>query len=151
MEIREVSPHEAPMDLLLEADPSPERIGAYLNRSRSFVAFEEGKPVGICVLEPLSPGVRELVNIAVLPERQREGIGTALLREAVARARAEGAWRIEVGTGSFGHPLAFYQKEGFRASSIERNFFTENYPEPIYEDGIRLRDRIRLVLEWPLP
>ena len=36
---------------------------------------------------------------------------------------------------------------GFRVSSVEKDFFLENYPEPLYEDGIRHTDMLRLTLD----
>lgn len=39
---------------------------------------------------------------------------------------------------------ALYQKCGFRIVGIDRDFFTDHYPEPIYENGIWCRDMIRL-------
>ena len=55
---------------------------------------------------------------------------------------------LEVGTGSFGYQLSWYQRAGFRVFAIERDFFLENYPEPIYECGIQLKDMLRLALEY---
>ncbi len=55
---------------------------------------------------------------------------------------------MEVGTGSFGYQLAFYQRHGFRVTSIDRDFFARNYPEPIFEDGIQLFDMLRLTLRY---
>ena len=51
-----------------------------------------------------------------------------------------------MGTGTFGYQLAFYQRQGFRATGIDRDFFVKNYPEPIFEDGIQLFDMLRLTL-----
>ena len=98
---------------------------------------------------PLGPEVCELMSIAVAPDAQRRGIGTALLRRVISTLAAGGTRRLEVGTGSFGHQLAFYQREGFRVERIDRDFFVRNYPEAIVEDGIRLRDMLRLALELP--
>ena len=33
-------------------------------------------------------------------------------------------------------------------TGIDRDFFVRNYPEPIFEDGIQLFDRLRLTLEF---
>ncbi|EXJ14911.1 acetyltransferase, GNAT family [Imhoffiella purpurea] len=55
--------------------------------------------------------------------------------------------RLEVGTGTFGYQLAFYQREGFRVDAIEKDFFLSNYDGPIYEDGIQLKDMLRLALD----
>jgi len=55
---------------------------------------------------------------------------------------------MEVGTGTFGYQLAFYQRHGFRVTAIDRDFFVQNYPEPIFEDGIQLHDMLRLTLRF---
>ncbi|WP_210768849.1 GNAT family N-acetyltransferase [Zestomonas carbonaria] len=136
------------MDLLLEADPSREKIEGYLPRSRCFVATLDGAPAGVYVVLETAPAEYELMNIAVAPHLQGKGIGTTLLRHAIATVRELGARRLEVGTGTFGHQLAYYQREGFRVSRVDRDFFLENYPEPIYENGIQHKDMLRLVLEY---
>lgn len=86
------------------------------------------------------------MNIAVAPSRQQRGIGTTLLGHVISVFREEGACRLEVGTGTFGYQLAFYQRQGFRVTGIDTNFFLTNYPEPIFEDGIQLKDMLRLTL-----
>lgn len=148
MQIREVPPTEVPLEILLEADPSLEKINAYLHRSRCFVAKIEDKPVGAYVVLLISPGVYELMSIAVSPNYQQKGIGAKLLKCAVAAVRDWGARRLEVGTGTFGYQLAFYQREGFRAFALERDFFLKNYKDPIYENGIRHKDRLRLAVDY---
>jgi ribosomal protein S18 acetylase RimI-like enzyme len=151
MRIEEVPPSQAPLQILLEADPSAGRIEGYLGRSRCFVATIDGGPVGAYVLQETAPRVVELMSIAVAPDRQRAGIGSRLLRHAVATARELGARRVEVGTGTFGYQLAWYQRAGFRVEAVLRDFFLDNYDEPIVENGIQHRDMLRLavVLEEP--
>ena len=107
-----------------------------------------GKPVGAYVVQRMDPGIYELMSIAVSPEQQRKGIGTILLKHAVATFGDLDARRLEVGTGSFGYQLAWYQREGFRVFAVERDFFLEHYPEPIYEQGIQLKDMLRLAVEY---
>ena len=136
------------MEILLEADPSVEKIEAYLPGSRCFVAILQGTPVGAYVVQRIAPAVYELMSIAVSPECQRKGIGSKLLRHAVTTVRDMGARRLEVGTGTFGYQLAWYQREGFRVCAIERDFFLVNYEEPIYEHGIQLKDMLRLAVEY---
>ena len=99
-------------------------------------------------MKGIAPGIYELMSIAVSPRQQQKGIGTILLKHAVATVRDLGARRLEVGTGTFGYQLTWYQREGFRVFAIERNFFLENYPEPIYEQGIQLKDMLRLATEY---
>lgn len=148
MEIYEIPPAEAPLNLLLEADPSLQKINSYLSRSRCVVANVRGETVGVYVVLEISPGVYELMNIAVSPDHQQKKIGSKLLRHAIATVSEWGANRLEVGTGAFGYQLAFYQREGFRVFAVERDFFLKNYEEPIYEAGIQHKDMLRLALEY---
>ena len=94
---------------------------------------------------PTRPGTVELVNIAVAEHEQGKGVGKQLVNDAIRQARAEGYRTIEIGTGSTGVvQLALYQKCGFRMTGIDRDFFVRHYEEEIYENGIRLRDMVRL-------
>lgn len=149
MQIDEIAPAEAPMDLLLEADPSEQKVKGYLDRCRCFAATVDRSVVGVCLLARISEDEYELMNISVAPSLQQQGIGTALLRHVIAAARAMGAKALAVGTGTFGYQLAFYQRQGFRASGINRGFFLDNYPAPLFEDGIQHKDMLRLTLEFP--
>lgn len=148
MEIQEVPNTEAPIELLLEADPSVDKIKAYLPASRCFAAILQGKPVGAYVVQCIAPAVYELMSIAVSPEYQRKGIGSKLLKHAVTTVHDMGARRLEVGTGTFGYQLAWYQREGFRVFAVERDFFLVNYEEPIYENNIQLKDMLRLAVDY---
>ena len=147
--IQEIPIAEAPMELLLLADPAEDKIRSYLQGSRCFVASRGGVVVGGCVVQPRGAESYELMSIAVLPEHQKLGYGTALLRWVIDFYRRQGALQLEVGTGTFGYQLAFYQRHGFRATSIDHDFFVKNYPEPIFEDGIQLLDMLRLTLRYP--
>ncbi|MFC4727174.1 GNAT family N-acetyltransferase [Coralloluteibacterium thermophilus] len=148
LSVREVPADEAPMALLMLADPSEEKIRAYLPGSRCFVGSSDGSDVAACVVLPRDAGTYELMSISVRPDRQQRGHGTALLKWVLAFFGRLGARRMEVGTGTFGHQLAFYQRQGFRVARIDRDFFVDNYPEPIFEDGIRHLDMLRLVREY---
>ncbi|WP_232424167.1 GNAT family N-acetyltransferase [Imhoffiella purpurea] len=147
MMIEEVTGSEVPMGLLLQADPSKEKVEGYLSRSRCFVAILKGQVVGACIVQPVSADVQELMNISVAPEYQRSGIGRKLLQHVIVSTRRAKVKRLEVGTGTFGYQLAFYQREGFRVDAIEKDFFLSNYDGPIYEDGIQLKDMLRLALD----
>lgn len=147
MHIEEIAPADAPVPLLLEADPSWKKVQGYLPQSRCFAAKVNGEIVGCAVLLPLGQGTYELMNISVLTAQQKRGIGSALLRQVIEVARKEGVHRLEVGTGSFGYQLAFYQKVGFRVFAVDRDFFLRNYETAIFEDGIQLKDMLRLGME----
>lgn len=145
--IVDVRAHEAPMDLLLLADPSKEKLDGYLGRGTCRVALDATDVLGVYVVTETGHGVYELMNIAVSEAHQKRGVGAALLRDAIALVRASGGRRLELGTGTFGHQLTFYQREGFRAYAVARDFFLENYPEPIFELGIQHKDMLRLAIE----
>jgi len=147
MNIKEISPELVPQKLLLEADPSIERINQYLEDSLCYVAVLQEEIVGVCVLKPLDKNRIELFNIAVLPEKQKSGIGSELLQFALDRLREKKFESVELGTGTFGYQLAFYQRFGFRVDSILKDHFINNYDEPIFENGIQLKDMLRLILK----
>lgn len=145
--ICEIPWRKAPMELLLEADPNPEKILAYLPQTLCIGIKKSEGIIGVCVLLETGENVFELMNIAILPRLQKQGCGRRLLQETIRFARKKGAKRLELGTGSFGYQLAFYQREGFRVFKIEKDFFLINYPEPIHELGIQLKDMLRLYLD----
>ncbi|AQU82637.1 MAG: GNAT family N-acetyltransferase [Halomonas sp.] len=148
MKIEEVSGSKVPIKILLEADPSVERVRSYLEYSKCYVATLGGEEIGAYVLKELSLGIYELMSIAVAPEFQRRGYGSELLSHAVISAKDLGAYRLELGTGTFGYQLAYYQKAGFRPFSLEIDFFLENYEEPIFENGIQHKDMMRMAITF---
>jgi len=147
--IHEIPTADAPMELLLLADPSIDKIRSYLPKSKCFVASINGAVVGACIVQPIGAGAHELMSIAIQPAHQKSGYGAALLKWVINFFRESGASQIEVGTGTFGYQLAFYQRHGFRVTTIDRDFFVNNYPEPIFENGIQLFDMLRLTLRYP--
>jgi ribosomal protein S18 acetylase RimI-like enzyme len=146
MHIRKLDTQERPpMELLLLADPSRHLVEEYISRGQCFVAVQADSIIGVYVLLPTRPETVELVNVAVSENEQGKGIGKRLVLHAVDQAKAQGYRTIEVGTGSTGVvQLALYQKCGFRMTGIDRDFFVRHYKEEIYENGIRLRDMVRL-------
>ncbi len=146
MIIRKLQPDEPfPMELLLLADESLELVEEYIQRGQCFVAEADQLIIGEYVLLPTRPATVELVNIAVNESWQGRGIGKQLVNHAVKHARILGYQTIEIGTGNSGFgQLALYQKCGFRMVGIDRDFYVRHYAEEIYENGIQLRDMVRL-------
>jgi ribosomal protein S18 acetylase RimI-like enzyme len=131
-----------PYELLLLADPSITVINEYLKLSDIFVAKQNEKIIGVIVVLPLTAETAEIKNIAVDPEFQGKGIGSFLIEQVVQTALFNNQKNICIGTAnsSIGQ-LYLYQKLGFE---IKRNFFLENYTEPIYENGIQAKHMIVL-------
>ncbi len=139
------------LDLLLLADPSREMVLGYLYSGYLFAMFDDDAVDGVIHLLPLvttdlEQKTIEIKNIAVQP--QGRGYGKELIRYALQFCKEQGYHKVIVGTGNSGiDNLAFYQKAGFRFQSIIRDFFTSQYPEPIFEHGIQCRDMIMLELD----
>lgn len=140
-------PEELPWELLLDADPSRARVESYLSDTLTRIAKHDDEVIGVYALKQLDATTYELMNIAVAEPYQRTGLGRRLLGHAIGLAESAGARVIDVGTGnsSFG-ALRFYQRAGFRIVGVEPDYFTNNYAEPIVEDGIRCVDMVRLRL-----
>ncbi|MGG3130739.1 GNAT family N-acetyltransferase [Bacillus pumilus] len=150
IQIRPLSRDQSlPMDLLLLADPSKEKVLAYVQSGSCYAAFHEEDVIGVYVLSSLSQHTVEIMNVAVKESWQGKGIGKQLIHHAIAEAKAAGFHRIEIGTGNSSiQQLALYQKCGFRLTSIDRDFFLKHYDEPIYENGIQCMDMVRLSLTF---
>lgn len=146
-ELRELPLDQAPWALLLLADPSREQVQRYLANSRLLALCEGDAVRGVLVLTPVSWGVLEVANLAVDEAWQGQGLGKRLLTAAIDAARTGGALRLDIATGNSSlAQLGLYQRMGFRICAVEPDYFTLNYPEPIVENGIPCRDRLRLSL-----
>lgn len=87
-----------------------DRLRADGNAALSLVAVEDGRVIGHILFSPLEAPMRALAlaPVAVVPARQRSGIGTALIEAGLDRARAAGWEAVFV----LGEP-AFYRRFGF--------------------------------------
>lgn len=145
-DVREVKQTELPLDILLIADPEEVAINAYRERCIGFAVYMQGALVGALLVEvDAEQRSAELFNIAIYDEFQGKGFGGVLLSETLALLSQKGINTVELGTGTFGHQLSFYQKHGFRVDSVVKNFFLDNYDEPIFEHGIQHKDMLRLI------
>lgn len=135
-------------ELLLLADESESSVADYIGRGVCYAARCGEEVVGQYVLLHTRPFTAEVVNIAVAPSRQRQGIGTILLGHAVRTAREAGFRRLEIGTGDSGTgQIALYERCGFVRCGLDRDYFRNYYPVPIYENGVECRHMVRLAME----
>jgi ribosomal protein S18 acetylase RimI-like enzyme len=141
--IQEVSLQDAPIELLLLADPSRDMIEQYLTRSTIFSALYKSEIIGILVLYPIQELILEIKNLAVIPNYQNKGIGKLLIQIGEDFARSNGYNVLRICTGNTSFPqLALYQRTGFQIKDKIENYFLENYSEPIFENGILCKDLI---------
>jgi aminoglycoside 6'-N-acetyltransferase I len=58
---------------------------------------------------------------------------------------SKGAKKIDIATSNASfEALSLYQKAGFDMHSLKKNFIIENYPEPLFDNGIQCRHMIVL-------
>lgn len=139
-----------PFGLLLLADETVAAIGKYLYTSDVYLARQEGEadPVAVIVLHTLGPAEMEIKNIAVATERQGQGIGSFLIHQIKEIAQRAGCRRLWVGTPDIAaQQVRFYEKNGFSKAGVKKDFFINNYPDPIFDGGVQLRDMAMLCAE----
>lgn len=137
------------LPLLLLADPSPEMVKRYLEKSFLFVGFENHAAVCCAAVLPLDEHTAEIKNLAVAPAFRQRGWAGKILRFIETRLRDFDTLILGTGTPGEGEPPfwqeEFYTRYGFRPYRQIKGFFTDHYPEPIYEDDGRIcRDMIYL-------
>ena len=133
------------LPLFEQADDSLAEIQSYCERGEVLVARRSQEIVGH--LQLLTTDTHpEIKSIAVLESCRGQGIGSALIREALRRVLSSGALRILVSTATADTAvLRFYQRLGFRMDRVEHDIFTPGRGYPQQEiDGIPLCDRVWL-------
>ena len=88
-------------------------------------AMEEGEMVGYLVCSRYDT-VWHLMNVAVEPARQRQGIASALLERLFEQAdRPSEQYTLEVRTSNEG-AIRLYERFGFRAAGRRRAYYHDN-------------------------
>jgi len=158
-----MTPEDAPPEILIDeyagprdrlrplfelAEDSAAELDSYLGIGRILVARHSADIVGHVQWVPTDRAdTAEIKNMAVLEALQGRGIGARLVHAALADMAAASIRTAVVATATadIGN-LRFYQRQGFRFRSAERDAFTtaQGYPPGLLIDGIPLRDRIWL-------
>ncbi len=80
-----------------------------------FVARLDDTVIGCIGIMPVTPGVYELVKMAVSPDHQGHGTGRRLITAALDRARTLGATRVVLESNStLASAVHLYETSGFR-------------------------------------
>jgi ribosomal-protein-alanine N-acetyltransferase len=106
--------------------------------SLAMFVLELSKPGGVCLAAFGAPDellgylvcsrfedAWHLMNIAVDPERRRDGIATALLNELLATVGDEAQLTLEVRTSNAA-AIALYERFGFRSEGVRRRYYQDN-------------------------
>lgn len=129
------------LPLLLIGDESEIMIDRYLDSGTLYVGLFNGKPIAVCVTLNLDPNTVEIKNLAVEEKYRRHGYGHRMLEYAESQHSNK---KIILGTGETPSTLRFYKSCGYSYFHRIPNFFTDNYPTPIIEEGVTLCDMIYL-------
>lgn len=108
--------------------------------------LEDGGVKAQCVVTDEGDNVLELKSIAVEPNWQDRGYGKAMV-DFLVQTYKEQYRVLQVGTGDSPSTIPFYEACGFRRHHLVKNFFTDHYDHPIYEDGVQLVDMVYLQRE----
>ncbi|MCH9689189.1 MAG: GNAT family N-acetyltransferase [Gammaproteobacteria bacterium] len=89
------------------------------------VALDKGRVIGWCDIQslnrPIFPHVGELA-MGVVASHRGHGVGTALIKAALEKAKKKGLTRIELAVRENNEPaLALYRKFGFVAEGLHIN------------------------------
>ena len=130
------------MDLLLLADEDVKMIEEYLYRGEMFALYDDDLK-SVCVVTQEGDDVCELKNIATYEKWHGKGYGSKLLNHIFSYYKGKYTTML-VGTGDVPWILQFYQKNGFSISHRIKDFFTDNYDHPMFDDGVQLVDMVYL-------
>lgn len=143
IEIREVVENKKQfLSLLLLADEQEDMIDRYIADGTMYVLDDNGVK-GECVVLNVGNNTLEIKNIAIHPDYQRKGYGQTFIDFIIEKYKGQYSV-LQVGTGESQTTIPFYEKCGFIRSHIIPNFFTDNYANPIYENGVQLVDMVYL-------
>ncbi|WP_250252923.1 GNAT family N-acetyltransferase [Chryseobacterium sp. Marseille-Q3244] len=140
---------EIPYELLLLADETVEAINQYIFKCDIYLLHDGTENIAVMALYKNSDTELEIKNIAVIESYRSNGIGSILINKAKEIARESRYEILSVGTSDTGfQQIRFYERNGFKKAGIRKDFFIKNYPFPIYENGLQMRDMI--ILEYTL-
>ena len=130
------------LDLLLLADEQEDMIDKYLENGDMYALFDDDLKT-ICVVEAIDEETCELKNIATYEKYQGKGYAKALIT-FISDVYKNVYKTMLVGTGEVPTILSFYESCGFEESHRIKDFFTDNYNHPMFEEGIQLIDMVYL-------
>ncbi len=98
----------------------------------------------------LGPGEAQLLNLSVVPEARRAGLGRALLTQFVDDARRLGAEQLflEVRVANIG-AIALYLATGFTSVARRVEYYPPSKRDEIREDALVMRCDLRLLPRTP--
>lgn len=126
--------------------PSPWLTGAYAtelgNRSAAYLVARLGSDVVGYGGQWVNGGEAHITTLAVEPAYQRRRVGERLLIALIEEAWCEGASHITLEVRQSNRPAQkLYQKYGFEAVAIRRNYYTDNGENALVMWATAIRSR----------
>lgn len=149
--IRPVTPNDLPAlktvidaNDLFPSDMLDEMIASYFHKediNEFWFTYEYEKPVAIayCAPEKMTEGTWNLYLIAVHPDYQGEGVGTAMMNyiEEVLAKQGERVLLVETsGLDSFEDTRKFYRKCGYKEEARIREFYQAGEDKIIFRKSL---------------
>lgn len=112
----------------------PDMLAAFLSDEKSedvwLTCENEGEAIGFCYAAPeaLTEGTWNMLAIAVIPEKQHIGVGSAMIKHLEDALRADGHRVLIADTSSteeFSNTRSFYRNNGYTEEARIRNFWAE--------------------------
>lgn len=105
------------------AEPSPELLGAAVDGALDLLVADADGPAGYALLLDAGDAAL-LLELAVEPDRQGEGLGSTLLEETCSRLGRAGAATVRLtARASDERVLAFYEDHGFEREKRLPEYF----------------------------
>jgi [ribosomal protein S18]-alanine N-acetyltransferase len=103
------------------------------------VGEREGRIVAYGVLM-LGPGEAQILNVSVVPDARRQGLGRTLLRRFVDDAKRMGAEQVFLEVRTSNEPaIALYRSESFAPIARRTGYYPGARPEDPREDALVMR------------
>ena len=105
--------------------------------SLAMFVLELSKPSGVCLAADTGDGIAgylvcsryadvwHLMNVAVDPDRRREGIAEGMIETMLDTAGRDGRYTLEVRVSNHG-AIAMYERIGFRRAGRRRRYYSDN-------------------------
>jgi ribosomal protein S18 acetylase RimI-like enzyme len=91
----------------------------WFDPDRLEMVIVDGKPSGVVDAHQGEDGTFYIGRIEISPELQNRGVGTALIRRLIERARAVGASAVELHVLELNRARVLYERLGFRVVAAE--------------------------------
>lgn len=123
------------------AEVLADHFSGRLGPDHHWITDDEGGPVGVAYYAPerMTDGTWNLYLIAVRPDRQGQGRGTALLRHVEQALAARGARVLIVDTSGlpeFERTRAFYRKCGYDEEARIREFWKTGDDKVVFRKAL---------------